>query len=174
MTIVLIRHTRVVIPPGLCYGRCDVPLATTFADEATQVRASLGWVPDLIWTSPASRCVQLAQTLGCPNDARIDPRLGELHMGAWEGRTWDTIRGPEAEAWFADPWRARPPGGETVPELLDRVAAVRTELTTLASRRVAVVTHAGVIRAWRSLAEGRPLAELFREPIPFGSIWPAG
>jgi alpha-ribazole phosphatase len=137
------------------------------------VRAALPWVPVEIWTSPATRCAKLAASLGIAN-VRVEPRLAELFMGTWEGQRWDDVRGRESEAWFADPWRARPPGGETAPELLARVAAVREELRALDADRIALVTHAGVIRAWHSLAESQSLADAFRQPVPFGSITAAG
>ena len=170
MSIVLIRHTR-VMAAGLCYGWFDVPLAETFATEAAAVRAALPWTPDEVWTSPAARCRALADTLGVAH-LKVEPRLRELHMGAWEGQRWEEFRGPESEAWALDPWRRRAPGGETAEEFWARVAAVRAELRLRASegKHIAVVTHGGVIRAWRGLAEGRGLGEMMREPVAFGSV----
>lgn len=169
MNIVLIRHTRIVAPPGVCFGRSDVPLAATFPMEAADVRARLPWIPAEVWSSPAPRCRALAQLLGATT-VRIDPRLQELDFGQWEGRRWDDFRSPESEAWALDPWRERPPGGETVAELWARVAAVRAELLACRAERVAFVTHAGVIRAWRSLTTGKTLAQLWAEPVEFGGI----
>jgi alpha-ribazole phosphatase len=34
MKVILIRHTRVDVPKGTCYGWTDVPLADTFLKEA--------------------------------------------------------------------------------------------------------------------------------------------
>ncbi len=172
MNLVLIRHTRVVAA-GVCYGWCDVPLAETFEAEAATVRAALPWTPDETWTSPAARCLQLANTLGGP--IVVEPRLRELHMGVWEGRRWEEFRGEESEAWALDPWRRRAPGGETAEEFWARVAQVRAELLARAKeKRIAVVTHGGVIRAWRGLAEGRSFEAMMREVVPFGSVTSAG
>ncbi|HOG93589.1 MAG TPA: histidine phosphatase family protein, partial [Opitutaceae bacterium] len=56
-------------------------------------------------------------------------------------------------------------------ELWKRVGQVRAELEAAGSAgHVAVVTHAGAIRAWRAQAEGRAWAELLAEPIGFGSV----
>ncbi len=172
MSIVLIRHTR-VLAAGLCYGWCDVPLAETFAAEAAATRAALPWTPDEVWTSPAARCRALADTLGVAR-VTVEPRLRELHMGAWEGRRWEEFRGPESEAWALDPWRLRAPGGETGEEFWARVGEVRVELRANEVKRIAVVTHGGVIRAWRGLAEGRGLEAMMREPVGFGSVTAAG
>ncbi len=169
MNGLLIRHTRVAIPPGLCYGRTNVPLAETFDAEAAAVRASLPWTPLAVWSSPAERCRRLAARLTA-GEVRIEPRLAELDMGEWDGRRWDDLSGPVHEAWTADPWRTRPPGGESAEDLVARVGALRAEVMAARPERLVLVTHAGVIRAWRSIGEGRSLAELFAEPVGFGSL----
>jgi len=166
---VLIRHTRVAVPPGVCYGRTDVPLAETFAEEARSVRERLPWEPAEVWTSPALRCRALAERLGAA-PVRIEPRLRELDFGAWEGRRWEDFRGPESEAWALDPWGRRPPGGETAEELWKRVGELRSELIAAKADRIALVTHAGVIRAWRGHVTGRSLNELWADPVAFGEI----
>ncbi|HEY0945642.1 MAG TPA: histidine phosphatase family protein [Opitutaceae bacterium] len=172
MNLVLIRHTRVAAPAGVCFGRTDVPLAPTFAEEAAAVRARLPWTPRAVWSSPARRCRALAESLA-PGAVCVDPRLQALDFGAWEGRRWDEFRDAESEAWALDPWARRPPGGETAAELWARVGAVRAELLARAEQRLAIVTHAGVIRAWRSHATGRPWADVFAEPVECGEIEPA-
>lgn len=172
MRTILIRHTRVAVPTGLCYGWCDVPLAESWREEFAEVRARLPWRPVEVWTSPAARCRELAESLGVA-PVRIDERLRELGMGEWEGRPWTEFRGPESEAWALDPWVRSPPGGETAAAMWARVSAAREALAGRREGRVAVVTHAGVIRAWRGIAEGRTLAEMMAVPVPFGSIWEA-
>ncbi|HQF38932.1 MAG TPA: alpha-ribazole phosphatase family protein [Opitutaceae bacterium] len=169
MSGLLIRHTRVAIPQGLCYGRTDVPLAESFEREAATVRASLPWTPLAVWSSPAERCRRLAARLAA-GEVRIEPRLAELDMGEWDGRKWDELSGPVHEAWKADPWGTRPPGGESAEDLVARVRVLRAEVMATRPERLVLVTHAGVIRAWRSIGEGRQLAELFAEPIGFGSL----
>ena len=174
MNAILIRHTRIVVPPGWCYGHADVPLAESFPEEAAEVRAQLPWPPQLVLTSPALRCRKLAEQLAGTAPVREDVRLRELHMGGWEGRAWESFRGPESEAWALDPWNLRPPGGESAREFWARVALVREELVATDRARVAIVTHAGVIRAWRGIAEQRSFETMLREPVAFGSIHQAG
>ena len=41
MKVTLIRHTRVGVPKGTCYGWSDVPLAETFEEEAATTRKNL-------------------------------------------------------------------------------------------------------------------------------------
>lgn len=169
MNAVLIRHTRVAAQPGVCFGWSDVPLADTFPEEARSVRERLPWLPAEVWTSPAQRCRVLAEQLGV-TWVRVEPRLQELDFGGWEGRRWEDFRGPESEAWANDPWTRRPPGGETAAELWARVGELRAELLAGDTDRIALITHAGVIRAWRGLMTGRPLRELWSDPVEFGGI----
>jgi alpha-ribazole phosphatase len=175
--ILLIRHTRLAVAPGICYGQADVPLAPTFAAEAAEVLARMPWTPTEIWTSPAGRCRRLSDAFGIPAErVRADPRLLELDFGEWENRAWESFRSPQSEAWARDPFGIRPPGGETAGELHLRVKEIRAELLArvMAEKnlRIAVITHAGVIRSWRAHASGRSLADFFSEPVPHGQ--PAG
>ncbi len=155
---------------GRCYGRAEVALADTFAEEARAVLAALPWAPREVWTSPALRCVALAEMLAGGAPVRVESRLQELSFGAWEGRRWETFRGPESEAWALDPWGRRPPGGETAAELWARVETLRAELLAGEHDRLVLVTHAGVIRAWRGLMTGRPPGELWSDPVEFGGL----
>lgn len=173
--IVLIRHTRVDVAPGVCYGQTDVPLASTFDDEAATMLSRMPWSPAEIWTSPASRCTRLAEYFSVPS-IHDDPRLLELNFGEWENRAWESFRSPQSEAWALDPMNIRPPGGETGAELHARVGEIRNELLArIAARaaahedlRIAVVTHAGVIRSWRAHASGRGLMDFFGKAVPYG------
>ena len=169
MNAVLIRHTRIAALAGVCYGRSDVPLADTFTEDARVVRERLPWLPAEVWTSPAQRCRALAEQLGAAQ-VRIEPRLHELDFGAWEGRRWEDFHCPESEAWANDPWNLRPPGGETAAELWARVGELRAELLAGDTDRIALITHAGVVRAWRGLVTGRPLRELWFAPVEYGGI----
>ena len=38
MEVLLIRHTAVEVAPGICYGQTDVPLKSTFEQEAEVVK----------------------------------------------------------------------------------------------------------------------------------------
>jgi alpha-ribazole phosphatase len=173
MSVWLVRHTRVNVAAGRCYGRADVPLAATYEVEAAQVREQLGFVPEEVWSSPAGRCRRLAESWRL--DVRCDERLQELNFGDWEGRNWESFWTAESEAWALDPWTKRPPGGESGEQLEARVAAVREAVKAEGwKRRVVVVTHAGVIRVWRRMEEGLSRSESLGLVVPFGSCWNVG
>lgn len=176
MSLILIRHTQLSGNAGVCYGRTEFPLAESFECEVQELIARLPWKPDCIYTSPSARCRVLAERLAGGAAMTVDARLAEIDFGAWEGKRWNELHGPDVEAWMACPFEARPPGGETAAELVARVSEFRCEILRGASdrtaeKRVAVVTHAGVIRAWRSLETGAALEELFKQPVAHGEIW---
>jgi alpha-ribazole phosphatase len=166
MEIYLIRHTRVDVVTGLCYGRTEVPLASTFAAEVAELRA---WLPafDRLFSSPADRCRRLATSL-C-EDVQYEERLLELDFGIWEGRTWSDIDGPEARAWGDDFVDSPCPGGESYAELATRVIDWQKQLP-MTDGRIGVVTHGGPIRALLATLLELPLAKSFRFVIDCGGV----
>ncbi len=148
MDLYLIRHTRPQIEAGLCYGQLEVPLAPTCVEDCAAVAARLPPV-EAVWTSPLSRCRTLAEAIGMRVGVApvADERLRELGFGEWEGRRWETIGREESERWAADYWNVSPPGGETYRELYERVGLALEEILACHAQRVAVVTHAGPVRA---------------------------
>lgn len=89
----------------------------------------------------------------------------------------------EAEAafpWLRDYWEtsgrffARPPGGESMADVVSRVDRFIDELLRdHANRRVLVVTHGGTLRALRYLLESwtyEEFSEHWSEPVPTGAV----
>lgn len=162
MALTLVRHTRPAVDPGVCYGRTDLDVASSFPEEARSVLENLP-VPDALVSSPLLRCRTLAERLGTAFDLRpaYDDRLQELDFGTWEGRRWAEIARAELDAWANDVRYARPHGGESVHEMTARVDEALAELRARDGSCV-VVTHAGVIR----IASGRG----WDTNIAFGAI----
>ena len=90
MEVILIRHTSVDVPSGVCYGQTDVPLKPTFEQEAAVTQENLkAFRPfDHVYTSPLTRCVRLATYCGYP-DAERDKRIMEINFGSWEMKPFD-------------------------------------------------------------------------------------
>ncbi len=147
VALTLIRHTRPAVEPGICYGRTDLALAPTFAEEAAAVLARLEPAAALV-SSPLGRCRALAERIGSALHLQpaYDHRLQEMDFGAWEGQDWNDIPRMELDAWAADFLHARPHGGESVHAFVARVHEVLAELRKDGVSRL-VVTHAGVIKA---------------------------
>jgi broad specificity phosphatase PhoE len=92
---------------------------------------------------PEERARQTAQLLGL--HATTEPRLADLGCGAWCGQTLAAVGPADLEMWLTDPARA-PHGGESIVDLIERVAGWLASLTHDASPTVAV-THPAVVRA---------------------------
>jgi broad specificity phosphatase PhoE len=98
--------------------------------------------------------------------------LGELRLGAWEGKTFEELS--RSEEWMRyNNWRSgvRPPEGESMLETQTRIV---NELQCLAlqhsSQRVAVVSHADPIRAALAHYLGIPLDLTVRFEISPASV----
>lgn len=164
MQVFLIRHPRPLVEPGVCYGRLDVD-----CDDPQAVAARLRLPPQTaIFSSPLRRARRLAVALD--PGVRVDARLSEIDFGDWEGRRWDDIDRAAIDDWAADVLNYTPPGGESVADLQRRAVDLAGELAaTCGVQHVALVTHAGVIRAllghWRAL----PVAEWTQLKFDYGS-----
>ncbi|RZK31314.1 MAG: alpha-ribazole phosphatase [Hymenobacter sp.] len=168
MEIYLIRHTAVQAP-GICYGYSDVPLADTFAAEAAQLRTKLPPPPYRVFSSPAQRCLTLAEAIA--TDITPDKRLREMNFGDWENRLWTELPRAETEPWMADYVTLAPPNGETFGAVQQRAAAFLTELTaTVGPEPTLVFTHGGTIRALVCYCLEMPLRNAFRLQIEYASV----
>ena len=119
-----------------------------------------------IYCSDLVRCLETARIIGarCSLEPKVVPELREIHLGAWDGRRFDTIRSlypKDFETRGDHIAEHRPPGGESFHDLQDRVWPVFREIAQRLSGPTLVVTHAGVIRVLLSRILGMPLANLF-------------
>ncbi|SFK41499.1 alpha-ribazole phosphatase [Proteiniphilum acetatigenes] len=169
MKLYLVRHTRVDMPSGICYGQTDVPLAASFETESESVRSRLSKIQfDAVFCSPLSRCIKLGSFLAY--QFQLDDRLKELNFGEWEGRTWDTIFESETgQKWFGDYLNEACPNGESYQQMLYRVENFIADLPET-DGNILVITHAGVIRAFRVLLKNWPVKKAFDKPVAYGQI----
>jgi alpha-ribazole phosphatase len=158
LTVWLIRHPAPDVPPGVCYGRLDLGLAVPPAVAADLLISEL---PPLaaVFTSPLARCRRLAERLHPA--PRVDARLAEIDFGDWEGRTWDAIGAAALDAWAADPFGHRPPGGETAREMAARVVSFAADFSCRIKAQgpsgdVAIVAHQGPLRVLAAHWQGEP------------------
>lgn len=170
MNITLIRHTRVAVEPGLCYGWTDVGLAPSFGDEAQQVKQSLaGRQFDRIYSSPLSRCRKLAAYCGFLSPIE-DERLKELNFGSWEMKKWDNIADPTLQSWYKD-WIHQPAGGaESYEDQCRRVAEFLDELKTSGIGQACIFTHRGVIACAMVYAGICSIGDSFSFEVDYGSL----
>ena len=171
MKLTLIRHTRLQIAPGICYGQSDIDVAATFAEEYQSTKAKLANTTfDALYSSPLQRCEKLARALNI-GDTIIDHRLKELHFGDWELHAWDAIPRDFFDVWAQSYADTSPPNGETFSQLQMRGVDFLNEiLNSQLMENVAVVTHGGMIRALLAHVLNMPLKGLFRFNIDYGSV----
>jgi phosphoserine phosphatase len=152
---------------GRFQGHSDRPLSAVGRRHAARLAKRLaGEQIHEAYASDLSRAWETADAIARPRrlPVRSEPRLRELHFGAWEGLTYEEVRETDLAcltAWEADAPRAAPPGGETLAELAGWISAFFTGLTpeTAAAgqeRTVLVVAHRGSLQVLLSLALGLP------------------
>nr|WP_295928788.1 histidine phosphatase family protein [uncultured Dyadobacter sp.] len=152
----------------MIYGRTELALREDFLDEFKSVKASLPAHFDIVYSSPASRCTALAEAID--QSFRTDDRLQELDFGDWEGKTWDTVDQDALRVWMDDYVHQWVPGGESMMAMHRRVTDFWEELTAFGSERVAIVTHAGVIRLILSMVRDIPLKDIFDIKVSYGEV----
>lgn len=168
MEVFLIRHTTPVFEPGLIYGRKELLLHADFASELEAVQSQLNGDVEMVYSSPALRCTELAKVLS--PTFLTDFRLQELDFGEWEGKTWDTVDQQALQVWMDDYVNACTPGGESMMQMYARVREFWTELGQSGYENVAIVTHAGVIRLILSIVDQIALTSIFDIKIAYGEV----
>lgn len=168
MEIYLVRHTTPSLSPGLIYGRLDVPLENTFLSEFEIIKTKLPDNPDIIYSSPATRCTLLAQKINPV--FTIDERLTELNFGDWEGSTWDTVNEADLQIWMDDFVNIVVPGGESMQQMSVRVLSFWSELISSGYQKAVIVTHGGVIRLILAHLRNIELANAFDIKVTYGEV----
>lgn len=173
MNLTAIRHTSVGVPSGICYGITDVPVASTFPEEAARIQEQLGNRKfDRIYSSPLKRCTQLASTLFPEENISLDERLKELDFGDWEMQSWDFVfNSSEGKIWFQDFTATRSPGGESFQDQINRVASFLNDLKTELFEEDLLVVHAGVIRALMCLLQAVSPEKAFDTRVDHGQVF---
>ncbi|WP_353571180.1 alpha-ribazole phosphatase [Candidatus Albibeggiatoa sp. nov. BB20] len=170
MQIHLIRHTKPDIATGICYGQTDISLATSFETEKQAILSRLYSHYDAVFSSPLSRCTQLAQSIPTQFYQK-DSRLLEMNFGAWELKNWDDIKSKQFGLWLDDFVNVQTEEGESFVQLYQRVTEFVEQLSTKDYQTVAIVTHAGVVRAILAWLLEIPLQNMFRLQVQYGDIY---
>lgn len=170
MKILLIRHTKVAIEPGICYGQSDVDVATSFLDEAKKIKHQIATTHfDQVFSSPLLRCKKLSEYL-FDSDITYDDRLKELNFGDWELQKWNDLRNPTVDEWMNDFVNTPCPNGESFIEMYHRVKSFMDDLKKSGSKHIAVVTHGGTIRCILAYLKNENLKDAFKREIKFSEV----
>ena len=158
--LILIRHGESVANSErrFTHGPHE-PLSRRGREEALERARRLleGFDPVAIYSSPFLRALETAQLIGrvLGLEPVVVEALREQNFGALHGRPYADL--DDAERARAGRWRYRPPGGETLEEVLARSGPA---LDAIADRHlgaeVVVVSHAGVMAALGAWIGGGP------------------
>lgn len=159
---------------GLGWRDADVPLSAAGRRQAV----ALGqWIrahpPEVVYCSPyrrARQTWQLASGELYPAQRQVpvvlDERLGDREMGKFELLTPAVIerRFPQEAARRAvtGEFRYRPPGGESLADVAERIRGFLQEADL--ARRPLVMTHDAAVLMMRYVTESLPVAQLLRLP----------
>ncbi len=174
MIVYCIRHTKVDSNKGICYGQTDIGLANSYPNEKRIVCEKLYDIQfDEVFCSPLSRCRILAEDLFPQQKLIFDERLKELNFGDWEMKSWDDIYNTNAGKNWMDNYLEIPcEGGESYIDFRKRVEAFILDLKKIRQKQVAIITHGGVIRLFKSVLEKKKMDEVFTTFNPeFGGIY---
>jgi broad specificity phosphatase PhoE len=155
----LIRHA-LVEPSARAtfYGDSDVALcALALAADAACYRWLARRLPaPALWlTTPLQRTRHTASAIfaaGYPGTApEVEPALAEQHLGAWQGTTHEALTerlSHPPHPFWPHGAEERPPGGESISDVIARVGpAIERLADRVPDGDAVVVAHGGTIRA---------------------------
>lgn len=174
----LVRHGQLEGFESKRYnGQADVPLTQLGRAQYELLRERLKAVAlDAVYTSDLSRCLFGAELIGASQNLMPIqiPALRELHIGEWEGRTWQQLQAQYPEQWqgrLGDIVNYQVPGGESLLQMATRVRSALTEIVVRhPGEELLLVGHGGVNRVILLDAIGAPLDRLFHIEQDFGCL----
>lgn len=151
--IYLVRHGETEwSKSGQHTGRTDIGLT----DEGRRQAAGLGRLIEgrdlVVLSSPLARALDTCRLAGFANPEIVDG-LMEWDYGVWEGRTTLEIRRGDP-AWSI--WLSPITGGESLEQVAARAREVIEQVTSDASRDVALFAHGHILRILAAVWIGLP------------------
>ncbi len=156
MRVLMLRHGVTAWNlAGRLQGRLDLPLHPRGRQRIGSWRLAPEWRHAPCLSSPLARARDTAALLGFA-EARPEPRLIEMHWGAYTGWRLADLRRLLGDGLAENEARGldfRPPGGESPREVAARLGDLFRDLAAV-GRDHLLVTHKGVRRAALALACG--------------------
>jgi len=176
--VYVMRHGEVANGAEKRYnGHIDVDITDKGVEQMHRLAGLLaGKHVTAVYSSDLIRAVRgaeiISKSLGLTYTALKS--LRERSVGAWEGLTAGEIkeRYPEEyTAWRADLLNYRPPGGECLADVQERILpAYRQLVAAHLDQEIAMLLHGGVNRIILADALGLPSLNLFRIDQAFGAL----
>ncbi len=124
-----------------------------------------------IFCSPEARAVQTAHIIGSELDIRpiVLEGLTERDWGDWEGQPWSEIEAQLSQLSLDERRRFVPPHGESWEQMENRLLS-SIDVILQENDSVAVVTHAGALRALMPPLKREPLENSFSYEFDNASV----
>jgi broad specificity phosphatase PhoE len=175
--LLLVRHGESTAnAQGLLLGRTDAELTEKGRAQAVSVCALLTSPVSGVRSSPLGRARDTAALLGLDADVEVDGRWVEVDYGEYECQPLRDVPAGVWQEWRSDPG-FRPPGGETLAEVADRVTGACAELFAAegagardAGGDVVVVSHVTPIKAAVAWALGAGVELSWRLHLQTASV----
>ena len=176
--VLLVRHgeTDDNREPIRVQGFTDTPLNDTGRRQAAELAERLaGEGIRSLWSSDLSRAHQTADIVGerIGLKPRLDSRLREANRGRWEGRRFIDIAREDPDcyaAWLGAGDSFRFPGGESLCEQMNRVAAAVDDIRRSGALPSLVICHGGSIRVMLCRDDPRGLDAFHDFEIPNAAV----
>jgi broad specificity phosphatase PhoE len=175
-TFLLIRHCLHDLGPGKLAGRLPgIALSDKGRAQAERLsdrlrRESIG----VLHSSPQQRTLETAATIAerCGVRVEIVRALDEVDFGEWAGQSFQDLEAdPRWIAWNSEREYASTPAGESISDVARRVLRhIEHCCAAGAGARIALVTHAEVIRTAVLHCLGMPFSAFGRIEIDPASI----
>ncbi|MGD0751060.1 MAG: histidine phosphatase family protein [Anaerolineales bacterium] len=153
---------------GRYQGQSDVSLNQNgLAQARTLARQIQGQTFAAIYSSDLKRAKETALIIATAMHLPVifDARLREINQGEWEGQLVDIIRARYENLWqkrSVDPASLRPPGGETVGELAERIQAALDDIVHLhPGLSVLIVSHGLALATALCKVRGIPIGQAY-------------
>jgi alpha-ribazole phosphatase len=177
-TVYLMRHGEVANGGEKRYnGHIDVDITENGVQQMHRLAGLLeGKNISAVYSSDLIRSTKGADIISQRVGTSYNPlrALRERSVGAWEGLTAEEIktRFPEEYLlWRADLLNYRPPGGECLLDVRDRILPVyRKLLSSHPDQMIALLLHGGVNRVILADALGLDMMNLFRVDQAYGAL----
>ena len=176
--LLLARHgqTNDNLEPIRVQGFTDTPLNDVGRRQAHELADRVADMEiESLWTSDLSRARETAEIVGQQIGLAPQPdaRLREGYRGQWEGRRFIDVQREDPDLYAA--WRRagagfRFPGGESLQEHSDRVAAALTDIHASGRLPALVVCHRGSIRAMLCRRDPRGLDAFHDYEVPNAGV----
>jgi broad specificity phosphatase PhoE len=160
MKILVVRHGETQFNAEHRYlGALDPELNAKGVSQANELHSVLPANLDAVVCSPLRRARQTADIL-CKSRGygpKLNDAFRERNVGVFEGLTQEEARTQFPELWAQNvtrSWASAPTGGETINQVIERVAEGLNDLyTSYSGKVVALVAHGFVAKVARAVSQ---------------------